>query len=169
MKYQLLLLFAILTSIQSRSIIYDEIYDNDEPKKGEISLIDEIKNMMEQFIQKNVVESTTNLPWLTLPEGFSSQTIWQLPRRYFKRSENSDSNLTKQQDNNETWNNEKLSIEEEAKMIKTCAEQIDEMLRFIQNALGQFRKYLNEWCRNHHSMVKISPELPDTINVSPKN
>ncbi|KAI4484016.1 hypothetical protein M0804_007472 [Polistes exclamans] len=146
---------------------------NDKPKKTEISFIDEIKDIMEQFIQKNVVESTTNLPWFTLlfkyPEEFSDQTIWQLPRGYFKRSENSDSDLIKQQDNKETWNNEKLSIEDKTKMIKTCAEQIDEMLLFIQNALGQFRKYLNEWCRNHHLMVKISPESSDTINIAPKN
>ncbi|XP_015187962.1 PREDICTED: uncharacterized protein LOC107072492 [Polistes dominula] len=133
-----------------------------------------MKDIMEQFIQKNVVESTTNSPWFTLllnyPEGFSNQTIWQLPRKYLKRNENSNSdNLMKQQDKNETSNNEKLSIEDEAKMIKTCAEQIDEMLLFIQNALGEFRKYLNEWCRNHHLMVKIKAESSDTINISPQN
>ncbi|KAF7388712.1 hypothetical protein HZH68_012654 [Vespula germanica] len=148
--------------------------DSAKPKRIERSFDDEITDKMEQFDRKNEAESTTNVFWLPSPFIYptwlrsSNQSFWQLSEKYLKRSENSDSTLTEQKDNKETWNNDKLYIEEGAKMIKTCAEQIDEMLLLIQNALGQFRKYLNEWCRNHHSMVKLSPESSDTFYL-PKN
>ncbi|XP_046830009.1 uncharacterized protein LOC124429158 isoform X2 [Vespa crabro] len=157
--------------IQCRSIILDEMpkNDSDKSKRIERSFDDEMTDRMEQLDWKNEPESTTNVFWLPSPFIYppwlqsSNQSFWQLPEKYLKRSENSDSTLMEQKNNKETWNNDKLYIEEGAKMIKTCAEQIDEMLLLIQNALGQFRKYLNEWCRNHHSMVKLSPESFDTF------
>ncbi|XP_043678136.1 uncharacterized protein LOC122633813 isoform X1 [Vespula pensylvanica] len=191
--FTFLLLFCVVTtfaypSIQPGAPVLDRLnraadrYENGrkakndsaKPKRIERSFDDEITDKMEQFDRKNEAESTTNVFWLPSPFIYptwlrsSNQSFWQLSEKYLKRSENSDSTLTEQKDNKETWNNDKLYIEEGAKMIKTCAEQIDEMLLLIQNALGQFRKYLNEWCRNHHSMVKLSPESSDTFYL-PKN
>lgn len=106
---------------------------------------------------KLVIFRFLRLQWLQS----SNQSFWQLPEKYLKRSENSDSTLTEQKDSKETWNNDRLYIEDGAKMIKTCAEQIDEMLLLIQNAFGQFRKYLNEWCR----LVKFEMKLILSRNV----
>ncbi|KAK2587672.1 hypothetical protein KPH14_003790 [Odynerus spinipes] len=152
MKYQLLLLFALLGGIQCRLIIFPEVDETNKEDNAKMTRI-------ERSIDDDATFSS-----LDLPKSVDLMNLLNFDKEFIEH-------YNREKHNQPRFANispslpllEKFLIDDEARVFRSCAEQVDEMLHEIQNALGRLRNYLDEWCRKHQAMM-LKLDLPASLS-----